>query len=61
MSRDKYNYWEFIGEKIHEDENGRYQIKSVRREIRCGCHPETCTHERRKTTVSFEEKIYINE
>jgi len=56
---DSCYYKSSTSRKIYEDENGKYKIKNITKEVYCGCHPETCCHFGGKRTVFETEKIYL--
>lgn len=58
-SLNSYDYSFWVGDKVHEDEEGKYKIKYVSKEVPCNCHPETCCHFDGKVTRKYEEKVYL--
>jgi hypothetical protein len=60
-SLQSYGYSSNVGDEIFEDENGRYKKEHIRRQVPCGCHPETCSHFTEKVWESEVRKIYLDE
>lgn len=56
---DSYGYWSNINKEIFEDEKGKYQVKYIRKEKPCNCHPGTCCHFEGVIVVNSQKKVYL--